>query len=100
MTDRVRINTGNLNRTKEQVASRIRQVRGQITAMHSDINALNTMWAGEAHSAFDSEIQKDIRRLENLCRSLDRIVSYEDHAITVYERCEREVALRIDDVRV
>lgn len=100
MADRIRVNTGSLGRTREQVSSHIRQIKEQITAIYSDLSSLGTMWEGEAHSTFDSEFRKDVRRLENLCRDLDRIVSYEDHAIAEYERCEKDAARLIDAVRV
>ena len=100
MTDRVRINTGNLGRTMENVSTRIKQIRGQITAMYGEISALNAMWEGEAHTAFDSEFRKDIKRLENLCKRLDGIVSFEANAITEYERCEKEVASLISAIKV
>ncbi len=100
MTDRIRINTGNLGRTREQVSSHIRQIKEQVAAMYGDISSLGTMWEGEAHSTFDSEFRKDVGRLENLCGDLDGIVSYEDHAIAEYERCEKDAARLIDAVRV
>ena len=67
MTDRIRVNTGNLGRTREQVSSHIRQIKEQVAAMYGDISSLGTMWEGEAHSTFDSEFRKDVGRLENLC---------------------------------
>ena len=100
MTDRIRVNTGNLGRTREQVSSHIRQIKEQITAIYSDLSSLGTMWEGEAHTAFDSEFRKDIKRLENLCKRLDGIVSFEANAITEYERCEKEVASLISAIKV
>jgi len=100
VADKIRVNTDSLNRTRENVANQIKQIRGQITNMYGEITALNSMWEGEAHAAFDTHFKSDVKNLENLCKSLDGIVNYENNAVTEYNRCERNVASLINSIKV
>ena len=100
MADKIRVNTSSLNRTRENVANQIKNIRTQITAMRNDVQAMNSMWEGESHTAFNTAFQADISRLENLCKSLDGIVNYENNAVAEYNRCENNVRQMVENIRV
>ncbi len=100
MADKIRVNTGSLDHTKENVANQIRQIRSQISSMRSNVQAMNAMWEGEAHTTFNAHFLSDINKLEQLCGMLDGIVNYEGNAVTEYNRCEKEVGAIVDSIRV
>ena len=100
MADKIKVNTVSLNTTKTNVSSQIKQIRSQIQALRADIALLDTMWEGEAHNTFHREFISDVVKLENLCKSLDGIVSYEGNAVTEYNRCEQKVAELIGSIKV
>lgn len=100
MANKIKVNTGSLNHTKTNVSNQIKQIRNQVTALYSDIALLDSMWEGEAHNAFHANFISDVRKLENLCKSLDGIVSYEDNAVKEYNSCEKKVADLIGGIRV
>ncbi len=100
MADKIRVNTGSLNTTRNNVSNQVKQIRAQVQAMRGALASLNSMWEGDAHAEFDSQVKADVTRLENLCKSLDGIVSYESNAITEYNNCERKVSELIASIKV
>lgn len=100
MADKIKVNTGSLKTTKGNVSAQIEKIREQIRTMYGEISALNNMWEGPAHDTFDQTFRKDVAKLEALCTSLDGIVRYEENAITEYEKCEKNVASLIAQLKV
>ena len=90
--EKIRVNTNSLDQTRQAMENRLNNIKKAIGKITEDMATLNSMWDGEAHTAFDNAIKVDIRFLESACESIQGIVRYEDNAVREYNKCEQQVA--------
>lgn len=96
MAEQIKVNTQKLKNDTDTIAKDLKEVQKKITAMKSDVAALNKMWSGDANAAFNQTFNKDINLLLTLCNSLEEIISYERTAKTEYDKCETKIASMIE----
>lgn len=97
---KIRINTDSLDQTRQNMENRLNNIKKAIENISADMAALNSVWEGEAHTAFESAVREDIDFLMNACESIQGIVRYEDNAVTKYRECEQQVADIIAQISV
>ena len=98
--NKIRVNTGSLQRTQTDVEGRIRDIETKLEAMLGDVSRMNAMWSGEANTAFNQAFQDDINTLKNLCGQLKKIARYEGNARKEYDTCEQKVSQLINGINV
>lgn len=98
--DKIRINTGSLNKTRKELQEKLNQAKKDIEQITADLNSLNAMWTGDAHTAFQRQTMADVQFLAGVCDGLQGIISYEGTAVTEYDKCEQEVADLIARIRI
>lgn len=98
--DKIRINTGSLNKTRNELQEKLNQVKKDIEQITADLNSLNAMWTGDAHAAFQGQTMADVQFLAGVCEGLQSIISYEGTAVTEYEKCEQQVSDLIAQIRI
>ena len=86
--NKIRVNTGSLQRTQTDVEGRIRDIETKLEAMLGDVSRMNAMWSG------------DINALKNLCGQLKKIARYEGNARKEYDTCEQKVSQLINGINV
>lgn len=100
MASKIRINTGALNQTRQNVQNQLNQIKKEIEQISADMNELNGMWKGDAHETFQAAIQSDLQLLQDACESLRGVVQYESNAVTEYNKCEQQVNEMIAQIHV
>lgn len=100
MAAKIKVNTGSLDQTRKEIENRLAQVRKSIEQISQDMNMLNSMWTGEAHTVFVKEISEDIQQLQSACDGVQEIIRYESNAVTEYNRCEQQVGEIISQIRI
>ena len=98
--NKIRVNTGSLQRTQTDVEGRIRDIETKLEAMLGGVSRMNAMWSGEANTAFNQAFQDDINALKNLCGQLKKIAQYEGNARKEYDTCEQKVSQLINGINV
>lgn len=96
----IKVNTVSLARTRDEVQTRLDQVRKAMDQIAADMDALNSRWEGEAHQAFSRHVAEDIQFLAGGCDSIQEIIRYETNAVTEYDKCEQQVSDLIGQIRV
>ena len=98
--NKIRVNTGSLQRTQSDVEGQIRDIENKLGAMLGDVSRMNGMWTGEANAAFNQSFQDDINALKDLCGQLKKIAVYEGNARKEYDSCEQKVSQLISGIQV
>ena len=100
MAAKIKVNTGSLDQTRKEIEGRLNQTQKSIEEISQAMSALNSMWEGEAHTAFAKEIAEDIQQLQNMCDGVQDIIRYESNAVTEYNKCEQQVGEIISQIRI
>ncbi len=97
---KIRVDTGRLDQTRKELQAKLDKIRKDIDQIRDDMNTLNSMWAGDAHEAFETTVAEDISALGGMCDTLQEVINYESGAVTEYNKCEQQVADLITQIRV
>lgn len=97
---KIRVNTNNLNQTRQELQSKLDKIRNDIEQISANMSRLNSMWEGDAHQAFQQNVTSDIEYLTGACDSLQGIINYESTAVTEYNKCEQQVSDLISQIRI
>lgn len=68
--------------------------------MMNDINALNSMWEGEAKDAFVAQFESDYNTLQSMAEVIEKLILDLEHSKKVYEKCENSVGSIVNSIRV
>lgn len=97
---KIRVNTDTLNRTREELQTRLDSIERGMEDISGDMSALNGMWTGDAHDAYAAAVTGDLEELSAVCKALQELISYEGEAVTEYNRCEADVTGKIAEIRI
>lgn len=97
---KIRVNTDSLSRTRRELQEKLERIRENVKRITEDMGTLNAMWEGEAHEAFTQAAEADLQFLTEVCDALQRIVGFENTAVTEYDRCEQQVSEMIAAIRI
>lgn len=99
-SNKIRVNTESLNSTCTRLQARLGKVKKDIENISGDMDKLNSMWEGDAHTAFSQSVSQDISDLLSACDGVQGIINYEDNAVTEYNKCENQVADLISQIQI
>ena len=97
---KIRVNTGSLDHTREEVQAKLNGIRKNADQISGDMDRLKSMWSGEAHQAFVEQVAADMEALRAACDSIQKIIQYENTAVTEYNKCEQQVADLIAQIKI
>ncbi|MCD7744501.1 MAG: WXG100 family type VII secretion target [Lachnospiraceae bacterium] len=92
MADNIKVNTASLNRTRKEIRAKLVKLHSEMEELSAAVDALNSMWEGEAHAAFVNSLTEDMSLLSEVCAGLQSILDYEESAVTEYRKCEQQVS--------
>lgn len=85
------------NRALQDAMGRVEWGRVQ---MYQALEALEGMWAGEAHDAFLTQYTTDNELMVGVCQEVQQVLDYLEEARETYDACERDVNDRIAQVQI
>ena len=97
---KIKINTKSLKKDTEDISNALKTIQTKIESLQSDVTALNQMWTGDANKEFNKAFQDDITDLEQICKSIQKLINYEKKAKSEYNSCEQKVSDLIDDIHI
>lgn len=98
--NKIRVNTSSLSQTRRELQAKLDKIRRDIDNISNDMATLNSMWMGDAHEAFSGQVDSDISFLREACDGIQSIINFEDTAVNEYDKCERQVADVISQIRI
>lgn len=92
MANIIKCNTNTLSTDKGEVARNIGQIKKSLETLRAISNRLDNMWDGEASVAYKAKLDGYIKELDGVCTSMNSVASYEEKAVTEYNKCEKDIS--------
>lgn len=87
----IEINTDALSRDTGEIQTQINNIRSEMQGMFEAVQELNSMWKGEANSAFNVQFAKDYEIMGEMLQCLDKYAEALQYAQKEYCICESNV---------
>ena len=97
---RLEIETSRLQKDIDGLRTHLDGLRKTGDSMMAGINALNSMWEGEAKNAFVAQFQSDYETLKSMAEVIESLIKNLEEARQQYDTCENQVGSIIDAIRV
>lgn len=94
------VESGRLQSAIENMKSHLNGIRRIGSSMMSNVNALNSMWEGEAKTAFMAQFEADYETLNSMAEAIEKLIKNLEYAREQYDACEGSVASIIQGIRV
>lgn len=100
MADEIRVNTIRMGEDIHKLRSMLENLKKQKNSMIGHVNEMNEKWQGEAKDAFASEFFQDCGSLEELCDTIEKMISEMEDAKRTYASVMDEVDGLIHGIRL
>ena len=97
---RFEVDTNQVSQTVTKMTELIHNISSEKSQMMSAIGSLSSMWVGEAHDAFVTQVQVDDAELQALVEDLNAIAERFDQARIAYDNCENKAMETIASISV
>ncbi len=97
---RLEIESRRLQSDIESLKVHLNGMRQTGNKMMSNINALSSMWEGEAKNAFTKQFQSDYETLNSMAKVIEDLIKDLEYAREQYDTCENSVASILQNIRV
>lgn len=97
---RLEIETRKLQSDITDLRTRLANMRRIGESMMAGINALNSMWEGEAKNAFVTQFQTDYETLNSMAEVIEDLIKDLEQARMQYDTCESRVGSIVSAMRV
>lgn len=84
----------------DSLKTHLNAMRQTGNSMMSNINALSSMWEGEAKNAFTAQFQSDYGTLNAMAEKIESLIKKLEYAREQYDTCESSVASIIQGIRI
>lgn len=89
MANQIQVTTGTLTSKANELKNLNSRFKSQVSSLRSYESSLNSMWDGEANTAFHNAFTKDATQMDNFYNAIEKYVSSLNEIIQEYERAER-----------
>lgn len=96
----ISVDLGQLNGGIYNLSEKVADVRRLMGELHSSMTQLNSMWTGEANAEFIRQFNADNASMEDVCKSIDKMISEYRHAHSEYVKCENQISGIISSIRI
>lgn len=96
----VEVDTEQLKRDTQELKERTNYAGAVLEDMVKDIEELNTMWSGEANQAFCNQFQNDVTMMEMVLEKMQMLAKCMEFAAAEYVKCETDVKVLVDSIRI
>lgn len=96
----IAVNTSTLANDIRELGTTLSAVRAQMNQMFNQIAELDTMWDGPANAEFNKQFARDRQNTENMCKTVDSLITCMGYARDQYNSCESEVNSVIGSIRI
>jgi WXG100 family type VII secretion target len=89
MANKITVNTSTLKTKASTLKSLNSRFKNQISNLTSQESSLNSMWDGDANTAFHTAFQKDITQMNNFYNAIEKYVSSLTEIAAKYDSAEQ-----------
>ena len=94
------VDTSQLARTVSKLTTVLQEIEDDKKKMYLDLEALDAMWAGEAHDAFKAQYTIDDQFMRDLLDAIGGMIGDVSEARQEYDLCEEEVKQLASSIRI
>ena len=94
------VDTGQVSRTVSELSELLLKIENGRESMYNALEALDVMWAGQAHDAFKVQYVEDDKMMGALLGSIREAINNIDSARQEYVTCEDEVKQMVSSIRI
>ena len=99
-TERIVIQTDQLEKTNTHLEELLSEVRAQLSALYEVVQEQNSMWEGPANLAFQQQFAADEQTAMDLCDVLRGFLQSMRFARSSYDQCEKQLLDVIRQIRI
>lgn len=89
MANSIQVTTGTLTSKANELKSLNSKFKSQVQKLQTEEQSLNSMWDGEANTAFHTAFNKDIVQMNNFYNAIEKYVASLNEIVKEYERAEK-----------
>ena len=89
MANTITVTTSTLTKKSGELKGLNDNLKKQITTLREQEKALNSMWDGEANTAFHNAFEKDATQMDNFYNAIEKYVTSLNEIIKAYEAAEK-----------
>lgn len=89
MANSIQVTTGTLTNKANELKSLNSRFKSQVETLKSQESSLNSMWDGEANTAFHNAFNKDVIQMNNFYNAIEKYVSSLNEIAKNYENAEK-----------
>lgn len=96
----IAVNTSTLQNDINEMQNALDKVKKRTERMFNEIMALEGMWEGQAHEAFERQFLIDVQNMQNLCSTINDLIGCMQYADKEYISCENSVHSIINSIKI
>ncbi len=100
MSREIAVNSTTLKKEVSTMKKAMQQLKNQINEAYTAVRDLDKMWDGPANAAFLTEFNQDRQTLLGFCDSLERLIESIEMSRVEYEKCEADVKVLVDSIKI
>lgn len=100
MGKEIAVNTVTLNQDIETLTTTLGQIKKNLGKMYDAVNALDSMWDGDANAIFNQQFETDRSAMEDVCKNIQSVIDCMDYAKEQYNTCEGRVGEIVSSIRI
>ena len=85
----IQATTGTLTNKAAELKSLNSRFQAQVTQLRTQESSLNSMWEGEARTAFHSAFEKDVTQMDNFYNLIEKYAQSLNEIAKEYDRAEK-----------
>lgn len=89
MANAIQVTTGTLTSKAAELKSLNSRFQAQVTQLRTQEGSLNSMWEGEARTAFHNAFEKDVTQMDNFYNLIEKYVQSLNEIAKEYDRAEK-----------
>lgn len=89
MANTITVNTATLRSKASELRSQNKNFKNQISNLTTQENSLNSMWDGDANTAFHNAFNKDITQMNNFYNAIEKYCTTLEEIAKQYDSTEK-----------
>ena len=89
MANQITVNTATLKSKAQELRNQNKSLRTQIENLKTQESSLNSMWEGDANTAFHSAFTRDAEQMNNFYNAIERYATALEEIASQYDAAEQ-----------
>lgn len=96
----LKVNTDRMGQDIQSLQERLAQTRSHIVQIHQQMKALDGMWQGPAHDAYQRLFENEEQNMVELCNLFEQMIANLNTVRSNYDSCEQQVYQLVNALQI